>query len=303
MRETAIIITNYNGYSDTKKCLESIKNSIYKDYFVVVVDDCSPNLENILDIDKEFSDIDIVVTQTKNNLGFAGANNWGINFAQEFSPRYYMLLNNDATVDEYTISRLIDEADATNIVGPCIFKMNDPNIVWSAGGEIGEQDGVPYNIGNGMELSEEYLEKRDVRFLSFCCVLFSAEILEQVGQLDESLYMYSEDVDFCLRASRKNIKCIYCPEAVVFHKDGGSGVSKSLQGLYYGMRNECYIRERYLRVGRKMNLRLLNRLTLSYIVKTMLGCCNDINYYRYRAVKDWKDGVSGKSFSRRKIDE
>ena len=40
-KKAAIIISNYNGLTDTKKCLDSLVKSSFKDFFVVVVDDYS----------------------------------------------------------------------------------------------------------------------------------------------------------------------------------------------------------------------------------------------------------------------
>ncbi|RJP76401.1 MAG: glycosyltransferase family 2 protein, partial [Candidatus Zixiibacteriota bacterium] len=58
-------------------------------------------------------------------------------------------------------------------------------------------------------------------------LLIRRDALETVGLLDEDYYLYSEDADYCLRASRAGFTLLYAPEARVYHK-----VSASTGGAY-----------------------------------------------------------------------
>src|SRR5207244_12943728 len=63
---------------------------------------------------------------------------------------------------------------------------------------------------------------RQVDWLSACCLLARREMIETIGPMAEDYFMYFEDVDWSLRASRADWEVWYCPDAVVVHEQGRS---------------------------------------------------------------------------------
>ena len=101
----AIVILNWNGYEDTSECIISLKKITYDNYQIVVVDNGSIQDDYLL-LKKNFSDIEVV--RSESNLGFTGGNNLGIENAMKMNPDYFLLLNNDTTVEPDFIQRLLD---------------------------------------------------------------------------------------------------------------------------------------------------------------------------------------------------
>ena len=62
----------------------------------------------------------------------------------------------------------------------------------------------------------------EVGFVSGSCLMIRQETMEQIGLLDEDFFMYSEDVDWCLRAHKAGWKVYHLAEARFFHLAGGS---------------------------------------------------------------------------------
>ena len=67
--------------------------------------------------------------------------------------------------------------------------------------------------------------------------LYRKEMLEEIGLFDEDFFLYMEDVDLAFRGRLAGWKCIYVPEAKVYHHHGGTAGFGSDLSVYYGNRN------------------------------------------------------------------
>src|SRR3989344_1344952 len=135
-KKVFIIIINFNGWPDTKECLESLSRVEYDNFEVVLIDNASKD-----DYGLRTTDYGLKIHEIRNkeNLGFAGANNQGIKLALANNANYVLLLNNDTMVEPDFLSKLVEEAEddeSTGIVGPLICFYDDHNKIWSAGGKI-----------------------------------------------------------------------------------------------------------------------------------------------------------------------
>src|SRR6266702_2933074 len=100
-----IIILNWNGVHNTRKCLDSllqIKNTAYR---VIVIDNGS-KLDEASILEKEYGG-KIKVYPLTHNLGFTGGMNYGIKIARKDNPDYYLLLNNDTEVKKNFLKNII----------------------------------------------------------------------------------------------------------------------------------------------------------------------------------------------------
>jgi len=172
----SIIILNWNGWSDTVECLESIYHLNYSNYQVIVVDNNSSddsirkindyargNLEvksNFFKYDPTDKPIEIVqysgknteqakfptykkqlmIIENKKNYGFAKGNNIGIKYAlKNLNPDYILLLNNDTVVDKDFLRILVQEGEnnsETGLLGPKMYYYDNPDVIWCIGGKI-----------------------------------------------------------------------------------------------------------------------------------------------------------------------
>src|SRR3989338_7529595 len=96
----SIVIVNYNGINDTIECLESLKETIYPHYEIIVVDNGSE--DNSIDVLKKRNDIRLI--ELYKNYGATYA--WNVGFKQA-AYEYVCFLNNDIVVDKNWLLELV----------------------------------------------------------------------------------------------------------------------------------------------------------------------------------------------------
>ena len=273
----AIIILNWNGWSDTVECLESIYHIDYPNYQVIVVDNNSSDdsiqkindyalgkLEiksNFFKYDPTDKPIEIIqyskeikvtenITNNKQlilikndiNYGFAEGNNIGMDYAlKNLNPDYILLLNNDTVVDKDFLNILIKEGQKDSkigLLGPKMYFYDNPNIIWCIGGKIDWKFARGLHVGINQEDKGQYNDKRVFDYINGATLLIKREVIEEIGLLDKKFFLYFEETDLALKASRKGYKSVYIPNAKIWHKisKSGGGIKNEI-GLYYITRN------------------------------------------------------------------
>ena len=247
----AIILINWNNESDTAECLESCQALDYPDCSIIVVDNGSGDGSGGR-LRERFPGVEVI--ETGCNLGFAGGNNVGIRHALENRAGLVWLLNNDTVVDPGALTALIDVAErdrTVGMVGSKISYYEAYDKLWYAGGNL--DDRTPYRCshrGLNEEDRGQYDDTGETGFVTGCSLLVRREVIEQIGLLDEKLFLYFEDTDWGARARRSGWKLMYAPLSIVLHKASASlGGMESPLMRYYLARNILYfIRKNYPRV-------------------------------------------------------
>jgi GT2 family glycosyltransferase len=247
----AIILINWNNESDTAECLESCQALDYPDCSIIVVDNGSGDGSGRR-LRERFPGVEVI--ETGCNLGFAGGNNVGIRHALENRAGLVWLLNNDTVVDPGALTALIDVAErdrTVGMVGSKISYYEAHDKLWYAGGNL--DDRTPYQCshrGLNEEDRGQYDDTGETGFVTGCSLLVRREVIEQIGLLDEKLFLYFEDTDWGARARRSGWKLMYAPLSIVLHKASASlGGMESPLMRYYLARNILYfIRKNYPRV-------------------------------------------------------
>ena len=230
-----IVILNWNNYQDTKECIESLEHVTYLNKEILIIDNGSTDGSDCK-LKEKFPQHKIILN--KKNLGFSAGCNVGIKYALEKNSDYVLLLNNDTIVDKNFLSELVKGISSDTkigLIGGKIYYFDNRNKIWSAGGGIKRFTKKTYHFGDGKFDNKKFNVKRQVDFLSGCCLLVKRDVFETIGLLDPDYFMYYEDVDFCLRAKGKAYRIVYLPESVLWHKAGNSS-SKSFID-YYRMKN------------------------------------------------------------------
>ena len=259
-----IILLNWNGYSDTLECLESLKKINYPNYEVVVVDNNSSG-DDVKIIKENFGDFVKEIIVSEGNLGFSGGNNLGIKYSLDNGSNFILLLNNDTVVEPDFLDKLVDSFNKNENVGITAPKINyyyKPEIIWTVGGEISKIRGSGFAYSDKNESEIENKEKF-VTFASGCCLLIKKEVFENIGFLDEKFFLYVEDTDFCCRTVKAGYKIVVTPKSKIYHKVGNS-TSESLKQipLYYTTRNRLFFA--------KKNFYGFHLITTIYIFTAML---------------------------------
>lgn len=241
--KVCIVILNWNGKDITSKCLDSIKEITYPNYEVVLIDNGSNDgSQGHFKTNYQW----VTFIENPKNLGFTGGNNIGIRKGLGNKSDYILLLNNDTVADPSFLNELIKAGEARKDVGilnPKIYYYDHPDVLWYAGGRVSILKGMPVHFGFQKKDAGQYDTTCEVNFITGCAFLIKREVIEKIGILDENLFIYSEDLDWSLRAISSGYKGLYVPSAKIWHKEGMD--SKRNSGNAFRMflvtRNTMYV--------------------------------------------------------------
>jgi len=225
----SIVIVNYNGKTIIGDCIYSIRKYITVPYEIIVVDNFSADGSQEY-LKYNFSDINLLLNET--NEGFAKGNNIGV---KKSIGKYILLLNNDAFLSQ-DIKLLIDLMESDKNIGVAGIKM------YGQEGEYRHSAGFfpvawrlfkissLYNKKNGFSDGQFKSLKNDsppyyeVDWVEGSFLLTRRSLWNSVGGLDDSYFMYVEDVDYCKMIKNAGFKTVYYPSLNYVHIGGyGSG--------------------------------------------------------------------------------
>ncbi len=206
-----VVILNFNGALTLPACLNSVFQSDYPNFEIIVVDNDSKD-GSFEQAKSSFSRLHFI--KNSKNLGFSQGNNVGIRFALEKFADYIFLLNNDALIKKDTLSLLEKTAKknlTAGIISPLIMQNNNED-VWFAGGEIQWKKMRAVHI-DAVILDKPYLSQ----YLSGCAMLIRKDVFREIGLFDERFFLYYEDADFSLRAKKANFDLLIDPSIKIKH--------------------------------------------------------------------------------------
>lgn len=262
-----IILVNYNGYEDTINCIKSLKKIKYKNYCIIVVDNGSTNTPSQRQI--EFLKENTMYIHTEKNLGFAGGNNIGIRRAKLLNADYILLLNNDTVVEPNFLNLLVETAKLNvkvGIVSGKIYWYNDPEKIWYAGGSFNKRLGITTHYRYNKIDNDKTDKTEKITFATGCLWLLPIEVIDDVGMLDESYFLYNEDDDYCCRVLNAGYQILYRNTAIIFHKVSKSTGKQSALTQYYTVRNGLYIIRKYSEASMYTYMK-----RMIYIIKKILN--------------------------------
>ena len=233
-----VVLVDFNGIDDTRKCLASL-NAI-KDHFQTVVVDNASKVEVIPVLQPEFPEVHFV--RSSHNGGWAGGNNIGLKYALERGAELVILLNNDTIVSPDFIARLHDAAQSHpdfGIIGPVIRFMDPPSDVQTDWVKFNrpnvpgffQREAIPLETKNPPKVQE-------VDIVNGCCLMVRRAVVEKIGYVDEQFFLIHEESDFCLRSQKAGFRNGVLAESLVWHK--GSSTFKregKRYQRYYDARN------------------------------------------------------------------
>ncbi|MEL7669952.1 glycosyltransferase family 2 protein [Methanobacterium sp.] len=184
------------------------------------------------------------------NLGFAEGNNIGIRYALEnLDPDYILLLNNDTVVDKNFLIEMLkvsESDDKIGITGPKIYYYDEPNRIWFARGKISWKFCRGLNIGYNEIDNGQYNKIAEMEYASGCAFLIKREVIDKIGLIDKKFFLYFEEIDWTLDASKIGYKSVFAPKGKIWHKISKSGGGiKGKVGLYYITRNRWLLMKRW----------------------------------------------------------
>ena len=243
-----LIILTWNRRDDVLRCVASLPRLTYDRVTPVVVDNASAD-DTVAALRAAHPQLEIVCSAT--NRGYAGGNNVGIRWAFERGADYVLLINSDTEVTPEMVSTLVRVAESDPriaVVGCRNLLLEDPARLWGAYDTLTYGPFAVRSDGAGAADGPAWHATRDVDVAIGNGYLWRRAALEQVGLLDESLFGYHEDVDWCLRARRAGWRVVYAGDAAILHRGGSSsapGATRVFPQAYFLGRNGVRIAQRY----------------------------------------------------------
>lgn len=213
-KKTYCIIVTYNGEKWINECLSSIEED-HIDLKIIVIDNNSK--DNTLSIiQNNFPEV--ILYQSKENLGFGAANNIGYQYAIEDNAEYIYLLNQDTKSYPNTIYKLIQitETDATiGIVSPTHLNDNGDKLDLNFEQYITSKTCPAYISDATLGNFKEYYS---IGFVNAAAWLIKIKTVQAVGGLfSKAFFHYGEDVNFSGRLSFFQFKRVFVPNVFIHH--------------------------------------------------------------------------------------
>ena len=228
----SICIVNWNTRDDLRRCLQSLPGGAEQAALEVFVVDNASSDDSAAMVAREFPHVHLI--RNADNLGFSSANNLAVQQAQG---DYVLLLNPDTVVHPGAFDRLIAgmEAHPRAGIGGAKLLNGDGSLQYScrrfptftAG--VFRNSSVWGRVFAGHSKVRDYLMTdfdhasiAEADWVSGAALCIRRACLRQIGLLDETFFMYCEDVDWCYRARQAGWQVLYFPDSVITHLIGRS---------------------------------------------------------------------------------
>lgn len=286
----SVVIVNYNVEHFLEQCLKSVfraMEGIEGEVFVVDNDSVDGSVAMVRE---KFPQVRLIAN--RENTGFSKANNQAIREAQG---QYVLLLNPDTVVEEDTFHTCIQFMDAHADAGACGVKLIDGkgNYLPESKRGLPTPDVAFYKIFGFSRLFPKsrrfgryhlgFLDPEEthpIEVLSGAFMFMRRAALDKSGLLDETFFMYGEDIDLSYRISLAGYKVYYHPRTRVIHYRGESTKKSSINYVFifyqamiiFAAKHFSAKQARlfsalikmavYLRAGASLLKRVLNRIAL-----------------------------------------
>lgn len=270
-----VVVLNYRAETLTRDCLDSLATQQGIAFRVWLIDNASPdgsgarlqhwmqeNAGSVFPLGGCF-------IQSPANLGFAGGNNLALRQILQDSAgisvagRSVWLLNNDTLLEPDSLRLLVEGAQARSLdlAGSCL-RLHPGGEIQAYGGHI-----HPRTAASSFVTRLEELDR--VNYIVGASLWLSLAALRACGPIPEDYFLYSEEADLCLKATRQGFRLGCVPESVVHHRQGastGGGAAKGEVPFFSDclmVRNRTLLGRRYLRgpgVWAALLVSLFNRM-------------------------------------------
>lgn len=238
------IILNTNRREDTLACLAAVAASTYPNQKTLVLDNASTD-GSVEAISASFPQVQII--PLKENRGYAGNNNVGIDLAMEQGAGWVFVLNEDITLAPDCLAALIQAVESDpkiGIAGPMVYHFDEPGVIQSAGGTL-DRFWRPIHAGQDQPDRGQFPAPRAVHWISGCAILVRREMVEQVGSLDDRFFYYWEETEWCMRARRSGWRILHVPQAKIWHKGVQRNYRPGPNVTYYSARNKLMMMRKH----------------------------------------------------------
>jgi GT2 family glycosyltransferase len=234
------VVVAFGSPEDTIECLESLGGQADARQIITVVQNGAP--EAAMD---RFERLFPAIHSIRNgeNIGASAGRNLGMRQAMQHNPDFLFFVDNDITLAPNALQELMraaqDHPDG-GFISCTVYLKYDREKILSAGAVMRP----PLEDAHLLEVNPN-LKTYEVDFVSSCAMLVPAAMVEQIGGMDERLFLWEEDVDWCLRGRQAGWKTIVVTSAAAYHDVRPEEKNLSPKHLYYFLRNRLVVAQRY----------------------------------------------------------
>jgi GT2 family glycosyltransferase len=232
--DVAAVVVTYNSESDIAALISDLRLAACdRPIRLIVVDNqSSDDTARIVSANS-----DVIFVDSGGNLGYAGGINVGLGLVEDCDA--VLILNPDLALKPHAITRLFEALDNNGGIGAVVPLIRDsdgatfpslrrePSITRAIGDALFGSK-IRTRPGFSSEIDyrpASYLEPREVDWATGAALLVPAEVVREVGQWNESFFLFSEETDYFRRIRMSGRQIRFDPSAVVEHRGGGSGTS------------------------------------------------------------------------------
>ncbi|MCX7830276.1 MAG: glycosyltransferase family 2 protein [Acidobacteria bacterium] len=231
-RFLCFVVLHYGDKNLTYKCVDSLKPN--NNDLIVVANGEDEDFEK--EALEKYPFVNVILIPK--NLGFAGGINKGIKRAVEDGYKWIMILNNDVECLENfreKAEKIAKKCGEEKIVFSPLILDKSGEKIWFKEGKLSKITGSAKHYDS--DETEELKEKKESDYLTGCAICFPSKVYEEVGLMDESYFLYWEDVDWSVRLKDGGYKLFVYPELKIKHIGSASAQLESKKYLYYYFRN------------------------------------------------------------------
>ena len=286
MPELSVIYVNWNASQLLQKSIAALQEAVADiDYDLWVVDNASSD-NSVAMLRAYFPQVNLI--QNTGNVGFARANNQGMQAAQG---RYFLLLNTDAFAAPSSIRQMVNLADSQPRAAIIGARLVNPDGTFQGSyvdfPNLGQEFMIMSGLGRRLygqwypnHASQPGEPAKKVDYVQGACLLVRRQAYEAVGGMDEGYFMYAEEVDWCRSMRQAGWEVWYQPSASITHIGSASSRTRAIQ-----READLYVsRVRYFRKNQSplaaglLEAMVISTAGLKYFVH---GALNRLNRQRF----------------------
>lgn len=215
-----VLIVNYKRHPDTISCVNALlKSDLPPNSQIILIDNTEDNSSAKI-LRAAFPKLKLI--KNRHNLGFAKANNKGIRLALKNKATHVLILNPDVLIPNNFFTPILNTFKLnrkTGLAAPALKHQVNGTTYYGFDGFLDWTTVTPKHA-SARKISKPKI--LDSQFLTFACVLIKSNVLKKIGLLDERYFMYFEDLDFCLRASKAGFKLYLDQSTIADHQTSAS---------------------------------------------------------------------------------
>ena len=244
MKETAIVILNYNGLKFLADFLPILIKNTPDSAEIIVADNASTD-NSVKLLEEKFPEIGLIVLPK--NYGYAEGYNQAL---KQINCKYYVLLNSDVEVSANWLPPLIKLLEVNPDIAasqPKILSYNEKNNFEYAGAAGGYIDYFGYPFCRGRIISNieqdlgQYDDTKKIFWASGACLAIKSEAFHKIGGFDGDFFAHMEEIDLCWRLQLAGYEIQYTSLSTVYHVGGGTLHKSNPFKTYLNFRNGLWM--------------------------------------------------------------